>query len=199
VVGQTVISSSGLASALDLIPDIHDGNVMYTDWSMLGHRDRSDPGTASFAGGSPAVDTPLQRELGIRPTDAQWELDVERPGRLPLMVLGFGPHTGLSGLAGRLTLLGFHAEGSPLTGAPGPKGLWAGSIGIDPGRHVLASTADAAAVRSVLIAPARPLGRASEIIPLLTLASARLGRIATAVSGHEKFQIGGHHLTANGP
>jgi len=179
-VGQAVIHSSGLASALDLIPDIHDGNVMYTDWSMLGHQDRNDADTASFGGAFLAVDTLLQRDLGIRSTDAQWELDVERPGRLPLMVLGFGPHPDLSGLAGKLTSLGFRAERSLFTGSPDPKGLWASSIGIDPRRHVLAWSADATAVRSVLTAPARPLGRASEMIPLLTLAAARLGRIATA-------------------
>lgn len=181
--GQAVIRDSGLASALDLIPDIHGGNVMYTDWSMLGHQDRNDPGTASFAGAFLAVDTLLQRDLGIRSTDAQRELDVEWPSRPPLIVLGFGPHTDLSGLAGRLTRLGFHADGSLLTGSRTPKGLWAyglHNIGIDPRRHVLAESADATALRSVLTAPAHPLGRASEIIPLLALASARLGRVATA-------------------
>jgi hypothetical protein len=182
-VGQAVIRSSGLASALDQIPDIHVGNVRYTDWSMLGHQDRNDPNTASFAGAFLAVDTLLKRDLGIRSTDAQWELDVERPSRLPLSVLGFGPHTDLSGLAGKLTRLGFHADGSLFTGSPDPKGLWAYGvriIGIDPRRHVLAWSADATAVRSVLAVPGHPLGRASEMIPLLTLASARLGRIATA-------------------
>lgn len=179
-VSPAVIHSSGLVQALDLIPDMHGGNVMYTDWSMLGHQDRNDPNTASFAGAFLAVDTLLQRDLGIRSTDAQWELDVERPSRLPLMVLGFGPHADLSGLAGKLTRLGFHAERSLFTGSPSPKGLWASSIGIEPGRRMLAWSADATAVKSVLTAAGHPLGRASEMIPLLTLASARLGRIATA-------------------
>lgn len=184
--GQAVARESGLGSALDLIPDIRNGNVMYTDWSMLGHPDRNDPETASFAGALVDYDTQLKRDLGIRSADARWEVDVDRPSRPPLMVLGFGPQTDLSSLAGRLTRLGFNADGPLFTGPARPqeKEMWAygymHNIGIDTGRHLLAASWDAAAVRSVLSAPASPLGRASELIPLLTIATTRLGRIATA-------------------
>jgi hypothetical protein len=130
-------------------------------------------------------DDQLQRDLGIRSTYAQWELDVTRVGRPPLVVLGFGRHTDLSGLARRLTRLGYHADGSIFTG-PASYSLgriWAialRNIGIDSRRHLLVGGRDAAAIRSVLARPAHLLGHASAVIPLLALASARLGRIATA-------------------
>jgi len=183
--GQLSIRSSDLASALDLVPDMPDGYALYTDWSMLGHQDRNDADTASFAGALLAGDDQLQRDLGIRSTDAQWELDVTRAGRPPLVVLGFGRHTDLSAIAGRLTRLGYHADGSIFTGpaSSSPGRIWAialRNIGIDSRRHLLAGGPDAAAVRSVLAGPAHPLGHASAVIPLLALASARLGRIATA-------------------
>jgi len=183
--GQLSIRASGLASALDLVPDMPAGYAMYTDWSMLGHQDRNDAGTASFAGELLAGDAQLQRDLGIRSTYAQWELDVTRAGRPPLVVLGFGRHTDLSGLAGRLTRLGYHADGSIFTGPASysPGRIWAialRNIGIDSRRHLLVGGPDAAAVRSVLAGPAHPLGHASAVIPLLAQASARLGRIATA-------------------
>jgi curli biogenesis system outer membrane secretion channel CsgG len=50
--GQLSIRASDLASALDLVPDMADGYAMYTDRSMLGHQDRTDADTASFAGGA---------------------------------------------------------------------------------------------------------------------------------------------------
>lgn len=183
--GQLSIHASGLASALDLVPDMPDGYAMYTDWSMLGHQDRNDADTASFAGELLADDDQLQRDLGVRSTYAQWELDVTRVGRPPLVVLGFGRHTDLSGLAGRLTRLGYHADGSIFTGPASynPGRIWAialRNIGIDSRRHLLVGGPDGAAVRSVLAGPAHPLGHASAVIPLLALASARLGRIATA-------------------
>jgi hypothetical protein len=183
--GQLSIRASGLASALDLVPDMPDGYAMYTDWSMLGHQDRNDAHTASFAGELLADDDQLQRDLGIRSTYAQWELDVTRVGRPPLVVLGFGRHTDLSGLAGRLTRLGYHADGSIFTGPASynPGRIWAialRNIGIDSRRHLLVGGRDTAAVRSVLAGPAHPLGHASAVIPLLALASARLGRITTA-------------------
>lgn len=183
--GQLSIHASGLASALDLVPDMPDGYAMYTDWSMLGHQDRNGADTASFAGELLADDDQLQRDLGIRSTYAQWELDVTRVGRPPLVVLGFGRHTDLSGLAGRLTRLGYHADGSIFTGPASynPGRIWAialRNIGIDSRRHLLVGGPDGGAVRSVLAGPAHPLGHASAVIPLLALASARLGRIATA-------------------
>lgn len=183
--GQLSIHASGLASALDLVPDMPDGYAMYTDWSMLGHQDRNGADTASFAGELLADDDQLQRDLGIRSTYAQWELDVTRVGRPPLVVLGFGRHTDLSGLAGRLTRLGYHADGSIFTGPASynPGRIWAialRNIGIDSRRHLLVGGPDGAAVRSVLAGPAHPLGHAGAVIPLLALASARLGRIATA-------------------
>jgi hypothetical protein len=183
--GQLPIRASGLASALDLVPEMPDGYAMYTDWSMLGHQDGNSADTASFAGALLAGDDQLQRDLGIRSTYAQWELDVTRAGRPPLVVLGFGRHTDLSGLAGRLTRLGYHADGSIFTGPASysPGRIWAialRNIGIDSRRHLLVGGRDPAAVRSVLAGPARPLGHASAVIPLLALASARLGRIATA-------------------
>jgi hypothetical protein len=182
--GQAAIRGSALASALDLIPDMHDGNVMYTDWSMLGHREQNDPNTASFAGSLVATDTLLQqpRALGIKSTDVQWELDVSWPSGAPLIVLGFAPRTDLSGLAGKLTRRGFHADGSSLfTGSRATLRLYdLLNMGIDARRHLLAESGDVTRLRSVLTAPARPLASASEIVPLLALAAARLGRIATA-------------------
>jgi hypothetical protein len=181
--GQLSIRASDLASALDLVPDMTAGYAMYTDWSMLGHQHRND--AASFAGELLADDDQLQRDLGIRSTYAQWELDVTRVSRPPLVVLGFGRHTDLSGLAGRLTRLGYHADGPIFTGPASysPGRIWAiglRNIGIDSRRHLLVGGPDPAAVRSVLAGPAHPLGHASAVIPLLALASARLGRIATA-------------------
>ncbi|HEY7262457.1 MAG TPA: hypothetical protein VH589_13355 [Trebonia sp.] len=181
---QAAIRGSGLASALDLIPDIHDGSVMYSDWSMVGHRDQNDPNTASFAGSLVATDTLLQQQsaLDIKPADVQWELDVLWPSGAPLIVLGFAPRTDLSGLAGNLTRRGFHADGPSLfTGSLATERLYGlSNIGIDARRHLLAESGDVTRLRSVLTAPARPLANASEVVPLLALAAARLGRIATA-------------------
>src|SRR5215469_6520359 len=183
--GQGAIRGSGLASALDLIPDMHDGNVMYTDWSMLGHRDHNDPSTASFTGSLVAIDPLLpqqRRELGIKSRDVRWELDVLWPGGAPLIVVGFAPRTDLSGLAGKLTRLGFHADGSSLfTGTRATLRRYAlFNMGIDARRHLLAESGNVTRLRSVLTAPARPLATASAIVPLLALAAARLGQIATA-------------------
>src|SRR5258708_31887310 len=125
--GPLPVRAAGLASALDLVPDMPDGYAMYTDWSMLGHQDRNNADTASFAGELLADDDQLQRDLGIRSAYAQWELDVMRAGRPPLVVLGFGRHTDLAGLAGRLTRLGYHADGSIFTGTASfsPRRIWA--------------------------------------------------------------------------
>jgi hypothetical protein len=112
--GGTVVGSSELASALDLVPDILDGYVFYADWSMVGDQD-----AASFAGGPVDFDDHMQRDLGIRSTDAQWELDVHQVHRPPVKVLRYDPRTDLSGLAAKLTRFGYHADGSILTGPTG--------------------------------------------------------------------------------
>src|SRR5258708_14110912 len=108
-----------------------------------------------------------------------------RAGRPPLVLPGFGRHPDRAGLAGRLPRLGYHADGSIFTGTASfsPGRIWAialRNIGIDSRRHLLVGGPDASAVRSVLAGPAHPLGHASAVIPLLALASARLGRIAPA-------------------
>src|SRR5258708_36897219 len=179
--GQLPIHASGLASALDLVPDMPDGYAMYTDWSMLGHQDRNNADTASFAGELLADDDQLQRDVGIRSAYAQWELDVTRVGRPPVVVLGFGRHTDLSGLAGRLTRLGYHADRSIFTGPAkySPGRIWAialRNIGIDSRRDLLVGGPDAAAVRSVLAGPPHPLGHSRAGSPLPALAPARLAR-----------------------
>jgi hypothetical protein len=180
-----VSGGSGLASALDLVPDMPDGTVMYTDWEMLGHRAVNGPGTASFAGDLVAYDDLLQRDLGIRSVNARWELDVQPARRPGLVVLGFDQRTDLSGLVGKLARLGYHADGSVYTVSPNQGRIWTyplRDIGIDTGRHLLVGGPDTAAVRSVVAGPAHPLGQAGALTPLLALASARLGRIATAAA-----------------
>lgn len=182
-VGQAVNDDSLLASALDLIPDTHNANVMFTDWSMLGHSGSNAPNTASFAGALLDVDPQLERNFGFRSTDAQWELDVDPPGRAPLIVLGFGPHTDLSDVESKLVHVGFHADGSLFTGSRDTEKLLAyrlWNVGIDARRHLLVESADTAAIKSVLTAPAQSLGADSEIAPLLSLASAKLTHVATA-------------------
>lgn len=182
--GRAAVRDSALTSALDLIPDMRDGNVMYTDWSMLGHRGQNDSNTALFAGSLVATGTLLQQQrgLGIRSTDLQWELDVLWPSGAPLIVFGFAPSTDLSGMAGKLASFGFHAHGSSLfTGSLATLRQYGlSNIGIDARRHVLAASGDLTRLRSVLTAPARPLATAGAIVPLLALTAARLGRIATA-------------------
>src|SRR5262249_21566647 len=111
--------------------------------------------------------------------------DVTRVGHPPLVVLGFGRHTDLSGLAGRLARLGYHADGSIFTGPASysPGRIWAvalRNIGIDSRRHLLVGAPDGAAVRSVLAGPAHPLGQAGAVTPSLALAPAGLGRVPPA-------------------
>ena len=181
--GQVATHASGLTSALDLIPDIHDGSVMYTDWSMRGHPAQNDPNTASFATSLLTNDLLLQqRALGFTVTDVRWELDVIWPSGAPLIVLGFPARTDLSGLAGSLTRHGFHADGSSLfTGSLATEARYGlSNVGVDTRRHLLAESGNVTRLRSVLTAPASPLANASELVPLLSLATTRLGRIATA-------------------
>lgn len=54
------------------------------------------------------------------------------------------------------------------------------NIGVDADRQLHAGGPDATAVRSVLAGSGTPLGYAGSVTPLLALAAARLGRIATA-------------------
>lgn len=183
--GQAAAGDSGLASALDLVPDMSRGSVTYTNWDVFGHRDGNGTGTASFAGQVVAYDGQLQRDLGIRSANAQWELDVWPARGAPLFVFGFDQRTDLAGLPGKLTRVGYHADGSVYTGSLSQARMWTLSmryIGIDTRRHLLVGGTTAAAVRSVLAGQAHPLGRAGALTPLLALASARLGHIATAAA-----------------
>lgn len=179
---QVSPSPSGLTSALDLVPDISNGWVTYTNWSMLGHR--SGRSTAAFASSLTNFDTLMQRYLGLKSVDAQWEVDVNQLRRAPVVVLGFDEHTNLSALAARLTRLGYRANGEIFTGSARSGQLseygYVRNIAIDPVRHLVIDSYDVSAIRSVLAAPAHPFGRDSEVIGLLTVAGARLGRIATA-------------------
>jgi hypothetical protein len=183
VLNQAPFPSSALASALDLIPDSPNANVMFTDWSVLGHRAGTDSNTASLAGQLVYADDALQRDLGIRSTNADWEIDMWRPGHPPTTVLHFNGHTDLAGMAGKLTRLGYHPSGSIFTGSFDQRRMWTfplHNIGIDADRQLLVGGPDAAAVRSVLAGPGSPLGHAGSVTPLLALAAARLDRIATA-------------------
>src|SRR4051794_24423107 len=74
--GGTAVAGSNLASALDQVPDIRDGSVFFADWSILGHQN-----TTAFARGLVSFDDQMQRDLGIRATDARWELQVQRVRR----------------------------------------------------------------------------------------------------------------------
>lgn len=179
----TPTRTSSLASALDLVPDMPDGYALFTDWSMAGHGDHPDPKTALFAKQLLTVDDALQQDLGIRSTNADWELDVWQPGRPATVVLRYEAHTDLAGLPGKLTRSGYHADGSIFTGSPEPARMWTvplRNIGIDPGRHLLIGGSDASAVRSLLAGSAHSLGHADAVTPLLALASIRLERIGTA-------------------
>jgi hypothetical protein len=182
-VSQAPAHGSGLALALDLIPDMPDAHVMFTDWSMLGHQEREDPNTASFAGQLLPFDDVLQRDLGIRSMSAGWEVDMWQPGHPETIVLRFNRRVNLAGLAGKLIQLGYHANGSIFTHSLDLRRIWTvplRNIGIAADQHLLIGGPDAAAVRSVLTGSGSPLGQADSVTPLLALAAARLGRIATA-------------------
>jgi hypothetical protein len=177
------VGSTSVAWALDLVPEMPAGGVFYTDWSALGHQHRPGPTTTSFAGLLLSNDDSLHHDLGIRSTDAQWEVDVERPNQPPVVLLGFGEHSDLSGLADKLTRFGYRAHDSLFTGTVNPSRMWTitlPNIGIDPGRHLLVGGRDVTAIRSVLAGRVNPLGREDAVMPLLELASAKLGHIGTA-------------------
>lgn len=180
---QVLARGSDLASALDAIPDVPDAYVMFTDWSMLGHQDPKDPDTAQFASELIPADDAMQRDLGIRSVSADWEIDTWRPGYPQTIVLHFNGHIDLAGLAGKLIRLGYHANGSIFTHPLDPRRPWTlplRNIGIAADRQLLIGSPDATAVRSVLASSASPLGHADSVAPLLALAAARLGRVATA-------------------
>ena len=183
VVNQAQFRGSGLASAVDLIPDMPNIRVMFTDWSILGQQEGENSNTASFAGQLLSVDDVLQRDLGIRSTSADWEIDMWQTGHPETIVLRFNRHTDLASLAGKLTQLGYHASGSIFTSSLDLRRMWTlplRNIGIAADRQLLVGGPDATAVRSVLAGSDNPLGHADSVTPLLALAAARLGRIATA-------------------
>lgn len=180
---QVLARGSDLTAALDAIPDVPDAYVMFTDWSMLGHQDPKDPGTAQFANELIPADDAMQRDLGIRSVSADWEIDTWRPGHAQTIVLHFNRHVDLAGLAGKLTRLGYHGNGSIFTHPLDPRRLWTlplRNIGIAADRQLLIGSPDATAVRSVLASSVSPLGHADSVAPLLALTAARLGRVATA-------------------
>lgn len=180
---QVLARGSDLAAALDAIPDVPDAYVMFTDWAMLGHQDPKDPDTAQFASELIPADNAMQRDLGIRSVSADWETDTWRPGHPQTIVLHFSGHIDLAGLAGKLTRLGYHGNGSIFTHPLDPRRPWTlplRNIGIAADRQLLIGSPDATAVRSVLASSASPLGHADSVAPLLALAVARLGRVATA-------------------
>jgi hypothetical protein len=179
--GGAAMRGSGLATALRQVPDMPAGIVLYTDWSTQGHRTAS-----SFAGGLVNVDAQMHRDLGIRSTDARWELDVDPVGGSPVEVLGFDSGTDLSRVVATLARLGYRADGPVLTG---PAGRASGehawmfplrTVGVDLRRHLLVGGADAAAVRPLMTVPAHPVGRAGPVVPLLARIAARQRRTGTA-------------------
>lgn len=158
--------------------------VMFTDWSMLGHQESKDLSTALFTGSSLAIDEGgMQRDLGIGFTSADWEVDMWQPRQTVTFVLGFNRHFDVAGLAARLTRLGYHANGSIFTSPLDRQRMWTyplRNIGINANRRLLIGGPDATAVRAALAGSGNPLGHAGSVTPLLALAAARLGRIATA-------------------
>jgi hypothetical protein len=155
------VPSSVLASALGLIPDMPNVNVMFTDWSMLGHQGGTNPDTFPLASQLLYEDGGLQRDLGIRSTSADWEIDMRQPRHSSAIVLHFNQHTDLAGLAGKLTRFGYHANGSIFTGQFDKQRMWTyglHNIGIAADRQLLVGGSDETAVRSVLAAAGNPLG-----------------------------------------
>ncbi len=185
VLDQTLARSSALASALDSIPDLPNVSVAFTDWAMLGHRAAADGYAAPFAEELLAADNDMEKDLGIRSTSADWEIDLwPAGGGAGTFVLGFDRHADLAGLAGKLTRFGYRADGPIFSGSFDRRHMWTlglRHIGIDTGRHLLVGGPDASAVRSVLAGSGSPLGHAGSVTPLLALAAAKLDRIATAL------------------
>lgn len=185
VVAQALAHTSVLASALDVIPDLPNASVSFTDWAMLGHRAPANTDADPFASALLATDIAMKKDLGFATTSADWEIDVwPKGGRAGTFVLHFATQTALAGLAGKLARFGYRANGPILTGSWDRRHLWTlglRNIGIDARRQLLVGGPDAGAVRSVLAGSGDPLGHADAVTPLLALAAARLGRIATAL------------------
>jgi hypothetical protein len=158
--------------------------VSFTDWAMLGHRAPTNTNADPFAGALLGTDIAMKKDLGFGTTSADWEIDVwPAGGTAGTFVLHFAKQTELAGLAGKLARFGFRANGPILTGSGDQQHLWTlglRNIGIDVGRQLLVGSPDASAVRSVLAGSGSPLGHDGSVTPLLALAAARLGRIATA-------------------
>ena len=185
VADQALAHTSVLASALDVIPDLPNVSVSFTDWAMLGHRAPADTYADPFASALVGTDIAMKKDLGFGTTSADWEIDLwPAGGRAGTFVLGLDRHTDLAGLAGKLARFGYRANGPILTGAWDQRHLWTlglRNIGIDAGRRLLVGGPDASAVRSVLAGSGSPLGHDGSVTPLLALAAARLVRIATAL------------------
>jgi hypothetical protein len=180
---QAPAGSSSLASALDLVPALPDGHVMFTDWSMLGHPTAKDATGTAFAGQLLSVDDVLHRDLGIRSTEADWELDVWRSDGPSTIVLRYGAGADLNTLPGKLSSAGYRADGTVYTHAPDASRMWTlplGTIAVDPDRRLLVGGSDANMVRSVMAGTAQGLGHADPVTPLLAVAATRLDRIVTA-------------------
>jgi hypothetical protein len=166
---------SNLDVALSLVADMPDAHVMFTDWAALGHR-RSE---GVLAGQLLDMDEAMQRDLGIRSTEADWELDVSQPGHAPMVLLRFAAD--LAGVPEKLARFGYHADGAVYMGRANQANLWTvamQTVGLDPGRGLLVAGSDASAVRSALAVPRHSLGQADPVVPLL--AAAGKVRVITA-------------------
>src|SRR5215469_692651 len=186
VVNLAPVPGSALASALSLVPDMPNATVMFTDWSMLGHHGGTNPDTFPLASQLLYEDDQLQKDVGIRSTSADWEIDMWQPRHSPTIVLHFNQHTELAGLTGRLTRFGYHANGSIFTGPFDKQRLWTyglHNIGIAADGQLFVGGPDATMVRSVLAASGDPLGslgHAASVTPLLAMAALKVGHVATA-------------------
>ncbi|MCP2329219.1 hypothetical protein HDA40_007726 [Hamadaea flava] len=171
--GSTTAGSrpdSTLAAALDVVPELADANALFTDWDALGHKD-----SGAFAAALLRDDDALRRDLGIRSIDADWELDLWQPGTATTAILHYA-EADLAALPGKLTGLGYHADGAVYTGTMDQRHMWtipARTIGVDLDRRLLVAGPDATTVRSVLAAPPHPLGRLDALKPLLSAVAAR--------------------------
>lgn len=176
---------STLAAALDVVPELADAQAMFTDWAAVG-----DQKSGVFAGQLLDVDDALQRDLGIRSADADWELDVWQPGKPSMTILHYGDGA-LAGLPDRLTQAGYRADGPVYTGTIDPTRMWtisARAMGVDTKRGLLVAAPDPAAVRAVLAGAPRPLSRAEALTPLLTAVASRHVRTAAVSVGSAACQ-----------
>jgi len=160
------------------VPELADARAMFTDWAAIGH-----PGEDVFAAQLVSLDESMQQDLGLRSTDAEWELDVWQPGHSPTVMLRYGGDTDLAGLPGKLARFGYRADGPVYTGAYDQAHMWTvplRTVGVDLERRLLVAGYDAAAVRLVLAGGPHSLGRADAVVPLLDRAASTLDRVTTA-------------------